>query len=108
MPSFKFRLGKLQRLTKPDGTIADQQKGVDTLMAIDLVKLSATNTIQKAILITGDSDFVPAVKEARELTKMILFFNKGAKTGLGDDLRTSVDECYELTNTDFELWKQQG
>jgi len=105
LPSFEFRLGKLQKINKPDGSVTVQQKGVDILLTIDLVKLAATKTIQKAILITGDSDFVPAVKEARELTKMTLFFNKGPKTGLSDDLRMAVDECYELTKTDFDSWQ---
>jgi len=79
LPSFEFRTGRLQRIRKTDGAQLDQQKGVDILLSIDLVKLAATKTIDKAILITGDSDFVPAVKEAKELTKIILFFNKGEK-----------------------------
>ena len=56
------------------------QKMVDVLLSIDLVELSAKSKIKTAILVAGDSDFVPAVKAAKNNgTKIILVCsqNKG-------------------------------
>jgi uncharacterized LabA/DUF88 family protein len=61
LPRFEVRLGRLER--RGDGF---KQKQVDTLIAIDLVKLSAKNQIKKAVLVSGDSDHVPAIRSAKE------------------------------------------
>jgi uncharacterized LabA/DUF88 family protein len=60
LPRFEVRKGRLQRI----GTLF-QQKRVDVLMAIDLVHLASTKQIQRAVLVTGDSDLVPAVDVAK-------------------------------------------
>ncbi len=39
---------------------------MDILLAIDMIKLALKNKIQHIILITGDSDFVPAVQYVKE------------------------------------------
>lgn len=47
---------------------------MDVLFAIDLVRLSAGHYIQKAIIVAGDSDFVPAIIAAKEemvLTELV-------------------------------------
>ncbi len=62
LPSFEPRFGKL-RPRKEGGFV---QKGVDILMAVDLVKLSVKAQIQKAVLLTGDADYVPAVQFAKD------------------------------------------
>lgn len=61
-PRCEVRLGKLLRVGNPPKFT---QKGVDVLLSIDLVKLSSKGTIENAVIITGDSDFVPAIKEAK-------------------------------------------
>jgi len=62
LPRFEVRLGKVVKY----GDEEPHQKQVDTLLAIDLIKLSAKNHIQKAILIAGDGDHLPAIKAAKE------------------------------------------
>lgn len=42
-----------------------QQKGVDIKIGLDVAWISEHNDISKIILVTGDSDFVPAMKFAR-------------------------------------------
>src|SRR5207302_9291481 len=54
LPRFQFRQGKLQRI---GGQY--KQKRVDIMMAVDLVRMSSEHQIEKAIIITGDSDLVP-------------------------------------------------
>lgn len=58
---FEVRLG---RLVKRDGGF--RQKGVDVRFALDLSNLCTYNMIDKAIIVSGDSDFVPAVEDANE------------------------------------------
>ncbi|MFQ6052342.1 MAG: NYN domain-containing protein [Candidatus Hydrothermarchaeota archaeon] len=64
LPRFEVRLGKLGRITR-FGQVEFIQKRVDNLLTVDLVRLSWTGKIHKAILVTGDSDFVPVVEEAK-------------------------------------------
>lgn len=59
--NFRVRLGHLQKV---DGKY--QQKGVDTLFTVDLTQLCMRNRIEKAIIVSGDSDFTPAVEVANE------------------------------------------
>lgn len=58
---FEIRTGKLQESER-----GFHQKQVDILLAIDMIKLALKNKIQQMILITGDSDFVPAVQFVKE------------------------------------------
>ena len=63
---YEVREGKLaKRGTRADGRPDLQQKGVDILLACDLILLSAKQRIDKAILITGDGDFIPAIEIAK-------------------------------------------
>lgn len=63
---YEVKLGKLEyRGRKADGTPIYQQKRVDILLGCDLVLLAAKQRIAKAILITGDSDFIPAIQIAK-------------------------------------------
>lgn len=66
---FEVRLGRLQYV---EGDY--RQKGIDTLLSIDLVELAATGQISKAVLVTGDSDFAPAAKRARDKGVIIDIF----------------------------------
>lgn len=63
---FEIRSGKLQGNAE-----GFRQKQVDILLAIDMIKLALKNKIQHIILITGDSDFVPAVQYVKEEGVMV-------------------------------------
>jgi len=54
---------KLGRLLKKDEDVFEQ-KGVDVEFALDLVELSTLRRIDKAFIVSGDSDFVPVVERA--------------------------------------------
>ncbi|MDE3000301.1 MAG: NYN domain-containing protein [Gemmatimonadota bacterium] len=41
------------------------QKGIDVMMAIDMVTLSLKRLVGAVVIITGDGDLVPALKLAR-------------------------------------------
>jgi uncharacterized LabA/DUF88 family protein len=42
-----------------------RQKGVDMRIGLDIARLALKDTIRSLVLVTGDSDFVPALKFAR-------------------------------------------
>jgi len=60
------REGRCQRL-KIDGKFEYKQKGVDILLAMDLMNIPLKfPQVKKAILIASDSDFVPIIESLRE------------------------------------------
>ncbi len=52
-------------LTEDDFVLDVFQKGVDVRIGLDIALLSQERYVEKIVLITGDSDFVPAAKFAR-------------------------------------------
>jgi uncharacterized LabA/DUF88 family protein len=52
-------------LTEADLQYEVSQKGVDIKFGIDIASLAYKRLVQRIVLITGDSDFVPAAKLAR-------------------------------------------
>ena len=67
IPNFEVRLGRLAyRGITTDGKVILEQKQVDILLALELVRMSMKRAISRAILITGDSDFVPAINLAKD------------------------------------------
>ncbi len=88
-PRFEVRLGKLQQI---GGEF--KQKRVDILMAVDLVRMSWGKQIGKAILITGDSDFVPAVEAAKDAGVIVQLYY--SRNSIHDELLLAVDDSFEM------------
>ncbi len=64
---FNVREGRLEcRGTRTDGTKIYVQKRVDLQMGLDIAYLATKNLIRVVALVTGDSDFIPAVRMAKE------------------------------------------
>ncbi|MEI3020838.1 NYN domain-containing protein [Ruminococcus sp.] len=66
--SFKKLLNgtmKIADLSSSDLKLNIEQKGVDMRIGIDISSLAYKRQVQQIILISGDSDFVPAAKQAR-------------------------------------------
>lgn len=100
---FEIRLGRLQFI---DGGF--KQKGVDVLLSIDVTKLSWRGTIQKAILITGDSDFVPAVKEAKEAGVIVSgCYGQTKSTFIHDELYNLCDDRICLDKKFLDTCKRE-
>lgn len=92
-PRFEVREGMLRLISRTPFKV--EQKGVDVLLSCDLVRLAAKNAIEKAIIVGGDSDFVPAVKIAKE--EMILTEVCYVPGNCSPHLRTECDMKRILT-----------
>jgi len=104
IPRLDFRFGRLQRVGAEF-----KQKGVDVCLSVDLVKLSCKGIIDKAILITGDSDFVPAVNVAKEEGIVtILYYSKTPPMYVHYELLEACDETYEITKDIIDASKPKS
>jgi uncharacterized LabA/DUF88 family protein len=76
-----------------------RQKGVDVLLAVDLVVGAFTRIFDVAILVAGDADFLPAVQEARRrgISVVLAAFPKT----MSADLRAEVDRFADLTDSNY-------
>lgn len=83
----------LEDLTEQDFRFGVEQKGVDMRIGVDITSLALKKQVQQIILISGDSDFVPASKQARrEGIDMIL-------APMGATIKPSLHEHIDgLTN----------
>ncbi|RPI74948.1 MAG: NYN domain-containing protein [Desulfobacteraceae bacterium] len=70
------------------------QKGVDTLMAVDMVVGAFSGIYQVAILIAEDSDFVPVINEIRRRGVMVEVV--GREDRIADDLLRSADRFFPI------------
>lgn len=63
----KMCAGKLtfENLTENDFSLMVDQKGVDMKIGLDIASMAYKKQVDQIILISGDSDFVPAAKLAR-------------------------------------------
>ena len=65
-PRYTLRLGRLAKRDGDDGgTPRFVQKQVDIMLGVDLTLLAAKRIIQEAVVVAGDSDFIPAVTAAK-------------------------------------------
>lgn len=62
LDSFEIRLGEFK--TKDNGELT--QKQVDVFIVMDMIQLSLKGKVQHIILISNDTDFIPAVKFVKE------------------------------------------
>ena len=62
---WKIRLGKLEKRRDGDRDVFSQKR-VDVMLSVDMVRHAAAGHIQHAVIVAGDSDFIPAVSAAQE------------------------------------------
>ncbi len=75
----------------PEGFI---EKGIDILIATDMVSLAFRNAYDTAVLVSGDSDYVPVIEEIQSLGKRVE--NASFKRESSYNLRKVCDEFIEL------------
>lgn len=90
-PSVLNRKADSVSITKDDVKPKISQKGVDMRIGMDIAALTLKGIVQILVLVTGDSDFVPAMKFARR---------EGANlylVALGHQVKESVLEHSDLS-----------
>ena len=92
---FQVRLGKLAYRGKTDkGEPIFEQKRVDILMGSDLVLLGAKQHISEAVIIAGDSDFMPAIEVAKSEGVLIRLYSHSKS--IHQDLWNLADERFDI------------
>ena len=79
----------LSDLTEKDFILSIEQKGVDIKIGIDIASLAYKKQVDRIVLISGDSDFVPAAKLARR--EGIDFIVDPLFNHIPDDLLEHID-----------------
>lgn len=84
---------------KKDGRGTFRQKGVDTLIALDMLSKAYENHYDSAILVAGDDDFLDVVHAVKNAGKKVYgaFFEKH----ISQDLKDSFDRRIHLVDTFF-------
>ncbi len=77
----------------PEGYI---EKGIDILIATDMISLAYKDAYDTAILVSGDSDFIPVVEKVQEIGKRVE--NASFKKTSSYELRKVCDEFVLLDN----------
>ncbi len=80
IPKFHVVLCNLKKTVLKDGSINYDIKGDDVHLASDLIKGSYEDLYDVAIVVSGDEDFVPAIKIVRANKKKVInaFFPKSS------------------------------
>ncbi len=79
----------LEEISSGDFQLNFKQKGVDMRIGVDISSLAFKGQVQQIILIAGDSDFVPASKQARREGIDFILDPMGAH--INDDLFEHID-----------------
>ena len=98
--------GRCQRI-KVDGNFVYNQKGVDTLLTMDLMDVPLDHSkIKEIILIASDSDFVPVIERLKKHgIKVILYTyfdrKRNSAFSTSNKLLGSVSRYVQITGQDF-------
>lgn len=101
------REGRCQRIMNK-GKVEYHQKGVDTLLTMDLMNVPIKyKEIKKIILIACDSDFVPVIENLSGLgikTILYIYFDRKRKSDFStsNELIQTVSKYVQITKKDFE------
>ena len=94
-PNLKLRLGSLNQ--------QGQQKGVDSLLILDLVALARNRAMADALLITGDEDIRVGVQQAQELgVRVHLIGVSPARENQSGTLVQDADTLRELSASELK------
>lgn len=101
-----IREGRCQKIVE-GGKATYHQKGVDTLLTMDLMNVPIRHKeVSKIILIACDSDFVPVIKNLEDLgvkTLLYIYFDKRRNSNFStsNQLIDCVSEHVQLKKSDF-------
>jgi uncharacterized LabA/DUF88 family protein len=93
-PSIQTQLFKHPRpLIASDLVPKFEQKGVDLRIGLDIARLALCHHVRTVVVVTGDSDFVPALKFARREGVRVYLDTMGH--GVRRDLKAHADQIID-------------
>ena len=92
LPRFVVRLGRVLKSER-----GYRQKGVDVLLAIDLTEISVSRAIDRAILVISDTDYIPAIRKARDNFTLVTLYHFD-EPNFSRKLKYECDECLQIPN----------
>jgi uncharacterized LabA/DUF88 family protein len=97
LPRYAVRYGRLAyRGIDNRGKPIFEQKGIDTLLCVDMVNLGATHQISSVILLAGDSDCIPGIKIVKEHGVDVLLYHAQDKRNYHWQLWQECDERFPI------------
>jgi len=104
LPRYEVRLGRLaHRGFNAAGKPDFQQKRVDIMLGVDLALLAGKNQITHAVLLAGDSDFIPAIVAAKSEGVLVRLYHGKS---FHKDLWDCVDEREPITQMFIDAVKR--
>jgi uncharacterized LabA/DUF88 family protein len=98
---FNVVLCKLRKHKRKKGNFVFDVKGDDVHLAVDLVSGAYENLYDTAIIVSGDEDFVPAIKKVQKLGKKIV--NAYFKSSSSASLKKTCDDFIYMNDLIKEL-----
>jgi uncharacterized LabA/DUF88 family protein len=98
-----WKIGFTPRVFKKDNR-REKTKGVDIALATDVLTNAFLNNYDIAVLIAGDGDYAPMVREVKRLGKevYVAFFKN---TGLSPRLKIESDQFFDVESTLHARWQ---
>ena len=98
IPNFNVILCNLRKMILEDGSVEFTIKGDDVYLATDLIKGAYENLYDIAIIVSGDADFIPAIKLVQKNGKKVInaFFPKSSSYLLRNCCNGSINLRKEL------------
>jgi uncharacterized LabA/DUF88 family protein len=89
---FNVILCRLKKHKRIDGSFEFEVKGDDVHLATDLISNAYENQYDTAIIVSGDEDFVPAIKQIQRLNKKTenIYFNFSSAAYLRNNCNNSL------------------
>jgi len=101
IPDFNVVLCRLRKHKRKNGNYVFDVKGDDVHLAVDLVSGAYEDLYDTAIILSGDEDFVPAIKKAQKLGKKIT--NAYFKSSSSASLKKTCDDFIYMNDLIKEL-----
>jgi len=97
IPHFEIKFGVLAKrdlMCEKCGYVVQkfEQKRIDVLFSVDLIRTAWNKSIQRAAIIAGDGDFVPVVKDAKDAGVIVSLYY--SKRSIARELHEICDERY--------------
>jgi len=104
-PGVLRRPGPRTDVTSADIKPAIRQKGVDMRIGLDIAALTLKKQVQLIVLVTADSDFIPAMKFARREGAQLVLITLGH--GIKEGMREHADLVIDSVSLAPVSWRMQ-